>query len=88
MKVCFSAPLVWAHMTEISSFALINQFFLRGGTELNVKGHFCTCRVSKALRNPLRHSFSPSCFERLWKAIRVKKRHIFLANLKRISKHS
>ena len=40
--------------------------------------------VNKALRNPLRHSFSLTCFERLRKAVRVKKRHIFLANLKRI----
>ena len=45
-------------------------------------------RVCKALRNPLRHSFSLTCFERLRKAVRVKKRHIFLANLKRILKHS
>ena len=44
--------------------------------------------MCKALRNPLRHSFSPTCFERLRKAVRVKKRHIFLANLKRILKHS
>ena len=44
--------------------------------------------VCKALRNPLRHSFSLSCFERLQKAVLEKKRHIFLANLKRILKHS
>ena len=55
---------------------------------LNVRGHFCTCRLCKALRNPLRHSFSLTCFERLRKAVRVKKRHIFLPNLKRILKHS
>ena len=44
--------------------------------------------VCKALRNPLRHSFSLNFFERLRKAVRVKKRHIFLANLKGILKHS
>ena len=71
-------------MTEISSFALINEFFLRGATERNTR----YARVRKALRNPLRHSFSLACFERLRKAVRVKKRHIFLANLKRILKHS
>ena len=47
---------------------------------LNVRGHFCT--YMKALQNPLGHSFSLSCFERLRKAVRVKKRHHFLANLK------
>ena len=30
-----SAWVIWAHMTEISSFSLINEFFLRGPTERN-----------------------------------------------------
>ena len=28
---------IWAHMTEISSFALINEFFSRGATERNTR---------------------------------------------------
>ena len=27
----------WAHMTEISSFALFNEFFLRGAIEQNTR---------------------------------------------------
>ena len=27
----------WGHMTDISSFALINEFFLRGATERNTR---------------------------------------------------
>ena len=27
----------WAHMTEISSFAFINKFFLRGATEQSIR---------------------------------------------------
>ena len=53
---------------------------------LNVRGHLCTSMQS--LAKSVRHSFSQTCFERLRKAVRVKKRHIFLANLKRILKHS
>ena len=29
--------LLWAHMTELSSFALINEFYLRGATERNTR---------------------------------------------------
>ena len=41
------------HMTEISLFALITSFFLRGANErtkylLNVRGHFCMCMLSLA----------------------------------------
>ena len=77
-------------MTEISSFALINEFFLRGATERNTRSteEVIFARVCKVLQNPLRHSFSLTCFERLRRAVRVKKRHVFLANLKRILKHS
>ena len=91
----FDQNRIWAYMKERSSFALINDFFFkrcyRTKYSLNVSGHFRTLRnhcENKALRNPLRHSFSLTCFKPLRKAVRVKKRHIFLANLKRILKHS
>ena len=29
--------MIWAHMTEISSFALSNEFFLKGATERNTR---------------------------------------------------
>ena len=78
-------------MTEISLFALINEFNVKWRYRmkyfLNERRYFCTCTQSKALQNSLRHSFSLSCFEQLRKAVQVKKRHIFLANLKRILKH-
>ena len=72
-------------MTEISSFALINEFFqdalpneILAKRKRSFLARVCIC---KALRNPSRHSFSLTCFEQLRKAVRVKKRHIFLANL-------
>ena len=39
-------------------------------------------RVCKALQNPLRHSFSVRCFERLRKAAQVKKTSHFSFQLK------
>ena len=42
----------------------------------------------QSLAKSITSFFLANLFERLRKAVRVKKRHIFLANLKRILKHS
>ena len=87
-----TAIRIRGHMTDISSFALITSSFKEALTNKILakrKRSFLHVYVyCIALRNPLRHSFSLNFFERLRKAVRVKKRHIFLANLKRILKHS
>ena len=79
-----------AHMTEISSFALITRIFLRGGTERNIcqRQKVIFARASEALRARKCYFRSLSCLDRLRDITRVKKRHISFANLTTILKHS
>ena len=67
-----------------------NENFLRGPTERNTRQRQAVifARASEALLAGQRHFRSLSCLDRLRDITGLKKRHVFLANLTKILKHS